>query len=162
MAISIASALYEGTNIIDSGLDQIVIYSIINNNTWINSTQVSNTSIQITIPELSSNLSFSIIFQGYKNEQEKVIYISSGGSSSGNSVSYIYKNITKEVPVEKVIYLEKNNTITIEKNNEVNMNLKWFWITIVILSILLLVSIIWLIKEKTSYEIIESNEFKTI
>jgi hypothetical protein len=96
-------------------LDEIITWKVINNNTFINASQISNKTISIFIPELSEPLSFSLEIKGYKNEEERVVYIPSNGGGGGSRL--VYKNNTntiflnrteyKDRIVEKEIYIEK-------------------------------------------------------
>jgi len=151
LGISSAYALYEGTNQIDSGLDYISNWKIINNQSNINATQISNTSLLINVPELTSNLSFSIVFEGYLNEEEKVIIeYSSGGTHYvyKNNITYKDRNITQYVnqSVDRIVYVDKNNTITLEPPNNSTLN-KWIILGIICLAILVTLMIIILVKK---------------
>lgn len=146
VTLSLASALYEGTNIVNPGLDYISNWKIVNNNTWINATKINDTSILITIPELSENLSFSIYFEGYINEEEKVVYvpISSGG---GSSTKYIYKNNTIYKDIiqykDKEIVKQVNETIYLtEKSDDGKLLISL--ISLFIFTIVLITTIWWI------------------
>lgn len=96
-----AMVVYPGEIInISSGLDEIIDWKIINNNTFINSTKINSTTISVKIPELAENLSFSFIFYGYRNEEEKVVFVSAGGGTK-----YVYKNIT--ITKDIIQYVDK-------------------------------------------------------
>lgn len=151
LMVSLVQAIYEGPNIINSGLDELISWQIINNDTWINATQISNTSIQVTIPELTTNLSFGVIFKGYKNEEPQVVYVNSGGGSGGGSHTVyknntIYRNVTQYVDkikeVEKIVYKDNNDsikTITIPKTPSNSKGLSPFWIVVGVSVILTLI-----------------------
>lgn len=136
----IAIPIYEGPNTIDSGLDYISNWWIINNDTYVNATQVSNSSINITIPLMSElNKTFSVRFEGYKNEEEKIVYVSSGGSG-GTKTKYVYRNNTEYIIFErnKTKEIVVDNPIEVEK--EIGKIPLWFWILsgILILGIIVL------------------------
>jgi hypothetical protein len=118
MALGFTSAYYEGETFnVSSGLDEIIAWSIINNNSFINATKISNTSISITIPEISDSFNFSVIFKGYINSEEKVQvidrYIHGGGG-------IIYKNKT----LNNTIYIPYENETKIEELNKIIENQK--------------------------------------
>lgn len=106
-----AEVLYPGeTYNYSSGLDEILVWEIINNDTFINATKIDNSTIQIVIPELAEDLNFSIIIKGYKDEEEKIVYVDRWHSSGGGgSTRYIYKNNT----INNTIYLDKTKEVEV-------------------------------------------------
>jgi hypothetical protein len=117
--ITLASAgvIYSGeTYEIESGLDEVIVWSIINNNTFIDARDYTNHSIIVVMPEDVEDMTFSVEFKGYRNEEERIVY--RGGGSGRIS----YKNNTIYLPYNNTVYQDKiietikeiNNTIFLD------------------------------------------------
>lgn len=162
LMINLASAIqiYEGRNIITPYLDYISNYKVINNQTWINISQTSNNTLQVTIPELAENISFSLVIEGYKNEEEKIVYVNAGGSGGG-STKYVYRNNTIYVDkiryVDKEVIKENNNTITLTNEVPNKLNKPILISAIILIFLLLLVTYLYLQKKRNLEDFINET-----
>jgi hypothetical protein len=149
ISIAQANTIYSGENFeYRTDLDEIITWRVINNNTFINATQTSNKTINISIHELSEALSFSLEIKGYKNEEERIVYIpSSGGGSSRivykNNTLVTFLNKTEYVDkiVEKEVYIEKESS---EEDRIIPIRL---WIILGLIALIYLILTIFLLSK---------------
>ncbi len=113
LMLGMVSALYSGEtysqNLSDT-FDEIIVFEIVGNTSFVDY-DITNMTLNIKVSEIAEEDNYNITIKGYKNEEERVVYVHSGG---GGSSKTIYKNVTQyvNVPNNTIEYIDR----IIEKN----------------------------------------------
>jgi hypothetical protein len=145
------SALYSGEtysqNLSDT-FDEIIVFEIIGNTSFVDY-DITNLTLTIRVSEIAEEDNYNITIKGYKNEEERVVYVHSGGR--GSSSKTIYKNVTIPVPYQVTEYvdriIEKNITIEVPSEPKDKSHAWWEWALLGTATFILLIWVLLKIRE---------------